>query len=115
MIISLIVAVSRNGVIGLDNQLPWHLPSTLQYELVKTCSLTCALFILYFFEILANVPPRVTSCPPDAMLTHILQISISATNPVLTLLTALSFAAALNVIDSSASKSSFFMCSSCKY
>ena len=31
MIISLIVAVSRNGVIGLDNQLPWHLPDDLRY------------------------------------------------------------------------------------
>tara|TARA_B110000459_G_scaffold156163_1_gene170783 strand:- start:98 stop:601 length:504 start_codon:yes stop_codon:yes gene_type:complete len=31
MKMSLIVAVSRNGVIGLDNQLPWHLPDDLQY------------------------------------------------------------------------------------
>ncbi len=31
MIISLIVAVSRNGVIGMDNQLPWHLPDDLRY------------------------------------------------------------------------------------
>lgn len=31
MKISLIVAVSRNGVIGLDNQLPWHLPEDLKY------------------------------------------------------------------------------------
>jgi dihydrofolate reductase len=31
MIISLIVAVSRNGVIGVDNQLPWHLPDDLRY------------------------------------------------------------------------------------
>jgi len=29
--ISLIVAVSRNGVIGVDNQLPWHLPEDLKY------------------------------------------------------------------------------------
>ena len=28
---SLIVAVSRNGVIGIDNQLPWHLPEDLKY------------------------------------------------------------------------------------
>lgn len=28
---SLIVAVSLNGVIGIDNQLPWHLPEDLKY------------------------------------------------------------------------------------
>ena len=31
MIISLIAAVAENGVIGKDNQLPWHLPADLQY------------------------------------------------------------------------------------
>ncbi len=31
MKISLIVAVSRNGIIGIDNQLPWHLPEDLKY------------------------------------------------------------------------------------
>lgn len=31
MKVSLIVAVSRNGVIGLKNQLPWHLPEDLKY------------------------------------------------------------------------------------
>ena len=31
MKLSLIVAVSRNGVIGRDNQLPWHLPEDLKY------------------------------------------------------------------------------------
>ncbi|MDA9599004.1 dihydrofolate reductase [bacterium] len=31
MKLSLIVAVSRNGVIGIDNQLPWHLPEDLKY------------------------------------------------------------------------------------
>ena len=31
MKVSLIVAVSRNGVIGIDNQLPWHLPEDLKY------------------------------------------------------------------------------------
>ncbi len=30
MKISLIVAVSRNGVIGKDNKLPWHLPEDLK-------------------------------------------------------------------------------------
>lgn len=31
MIISLIVAVSENNVIGKDNNLPWHLPSDMKY------------------------------------------------------------------------------------
>ena len=31
MILSLLVAVSDNGVIGLDNDLPWHLPKDLQW------------------------------------------------------------------------------------
>jgi dihydrofolate reductase len=31
MTIALIVAASQNNVIGLNNQLPWHLPGDLQY------------------------------------------------------------------------------------
>lgn len=31
MKISLIVAMATNGVIGRDNQLPWHLPNDLKY------------------------------------------------------------------------------------
>jgi dihydrofolate reductase len=31
MIISLICATSQNGVIGLNNQLPWHLPADLAH------------------------------------------------------------------------------------
>lgn len=31
MRVSLIVARAENGVIGVDNQLPWHLPCDLQY------------------------------------------------------------------------------------
>jgi dihydrofolate reductase len=31
MRISLIVAVSRNGVIGVDNALPWYLPEDLKH------------------------------------------------------------------------------------
>jgi len=31
VLISLIAAVSSNGVIGKDNKLPWHLPADLQY------------------------------------------------------------------------------------
>jgi dihydrofolate reductase len=30
-VISLIAAVARNGVIGVDNQLPWHIPEDLAY------------------------------------------------------------------------------------
>jgi dihydrofolate reductase len=31
MILSLIVAVAENGVIGSNNQLPWHIPEDLRY------------------------------------------------------------------------------------
>lgn len=31
MIISLIAAMSKNGVIGDDNKLPWHIPQELQH------------------------------------------------------------------------------------
>jgi dihydrofolate reductase len=31
MIVSAIVAVARNGVIGHNNQIPWYLPADLQY------------------------------------------------------------------------------------
>ncbi|MBI1192261.1 MAG: dihydrofolate reductase [Bacteroidetes bacterium] len=31
MIISIVVAASRNGVIGVDNTIPWHLPDDLKY------------------------------------------------------------------------------------
>ena len=31
MILSVIVAVARNGVIGRDNKLPWHLPADLKH------------------------------------------------------------------------------------
>ena len=31
MLVSLIVAVAKNGVIGIDNKLPWHLPNDLKY------------------------------------------------------------------------------------
>ncbi len=36
MIISSIVATSENNVIGLDNDLPWHLPNDLKYFKKRT-------------------------------------------------------------------------------
>ena len=35
--VSLIVAATRNQVIGLENQMPWHLPADLRY--FKQCTL----------------------------------------------------------------------------
>lgn len=34
--IALIVAVAENGVIGIENRLPWHLPADLQYFKSRT-------------------------------------------------------------------------------
>ena len=36
MIVSAIVAASTDGVIGVDNELPWHLPADLKYFKRKT-------------------------------------------------------------------------------
>ena len=36
MIVSLIVAVSENGVIGKNNDLIWHLPKDMKYFKEKT-------------------------------------------------------------------------------
>lgn len=36
MIISIIVAIDRNGLMGLNNELPWHLPNDLKYFKEKT-------------------------------------------------------------------------------
>lgn len=36
MIISLIAAVSQNGVIGKNNDLPWHLPDDMKYFMQTT-------------------------------------------------------------------------------
>jgi len=36
MLISIIVIMSRNGVIGVNNQLPWHLPKDLKWFKTNT-------------------------------------------------------------------------------
>ena len=36
MVISLIAAVSKNGVIGKNNDLPWHLPDDMRYFMETT-------------------------------------------------------------------------------
>ncbi len=36
--VSLIVAATRNQVIGLNNQMPWHLPADLRYFKQRTLS-----------------------------------------------------------------------------
>jgi len=36
MIVSLIAAVTKNNVIGINNQLPWHLPDDMKYFMQTT-------------------------------------------------------------------------------
>jgi dihydrofolate reductase len=41
MIISLIAAVAKNGVIGKNNDLPWHLPDDMKYFMQTTSGHYC--------------------------------------------------------------------------
>lgn len=41
MILSIIAAVARNGVIGRDNDLPWRLPADLKYFRARTLGRPC--------------------------------------------------------------------------
>ncbi len=65
MIFSLIVAVAENGVIGKDNQLPWHLPDELKY-FKQTTRGHCLLLGRRVFESFGGVLPHRT----HLVLTH---------------------------------------------
>ena len=43
MSLSIIVATNKNGLIGINNTLPWHLPDDLQY--FKTMTLGCPIIM----------------------------------------------------------------------
>jgi len=59
MIISLISAISENGVIGKDNDLPWHLPADLQYFKKKTSGHTIIMGRKTFESVGKPLPNRV--------------------------------------------------------
>ncbi|MCL4147634.1 UNVERIFIED_CONTAM: hypothetical protein GTU68_003337 [Idotea baltica] len=58
MIVSAIVAASNNGVIGNDNQLPWHLPADLKYFKRKTLDHHVVMGKNTFFSIGFPLPKR---------------------------------------------------------
>lgn len=58
MKISMIVAVSHNGVIGKDNKLPWHLPSDLSYFKRNTVGKTVLMGRKTFESIGKPLPDR---------------------------------------------------------
>lgn len=68
MLISLIVAVSRDNCIGLDGDLPWHLPADLQY--FKTT--TFGHHVLMGRRCYESIPPRFRPLPgrPNLVLTR---------------------------------------------
>lgn len=59
MIISLISAISENGVIGKDNDLPWHLPADLQHFKKKTTGHTIIMGRKTFESVGKPLPNRV--------------------------------------------------------
>lgn len=60
MKIAIIVAVSTNGVIGQNNQLPWHLPADLQFFKQTTLN-HCILMGRKTFESIGKPLPKRTS------------------------------------------------------
>ena len=59
MIISLISAISENGVIGKDNDLPWHLPADLQHFKKTTTGHTIIMGRKTFESVGKPLPNRV--------------------------------------------------------
>lgn len=60
MLVSAIVAVSKNGVIGLDNQIPWYLPADLVY-FKKTTLNHCILMGRKCFRSIGRPLPKRTN------------------------------------------------------
>ncbi|MEJ1517084.1 dihydrofolate reductase [Bacillus cereus] len=58
MSFSIIVATSKNGVIGVDNQLPWHLPQDLKYFKKQTIGKTVIMGRKTFESIGKPLPNR---------------------------------------------------------
>lgn len=58
MILSIVVAVSENGVIGRDNQLPWHLPADLKFFKATTTGHTIIMGRKTFDSIGRALPSR---------------------------------------------------------
>ncbi|MCU7666986.1 dihydrofolate reductase [Bacillus thuringiensis] len=58
MSFSIIVATSKNGVIGVDNQLPWHLPQDLKYFKKQTTGKTVIMGRKTFESIGKPLPNR---------------------------------------------------------
>jgi len=58
MIVSAIVAASKDGVIGVDNKLPWHLPADLKYFKRKTLDHHVVMGKNTFFSIGRPLPKR---------------------------------------------------------
>lgn len=58
MSISLIAAMSLQGVIGKDNQLPWHYPEDLKYFRAKTLGHTVVMGRNTFLSLGKPLPKR---------------------------------------------------------
>lgn len=56
--ISIIVAIANNGVIGTDNTLPWHLPADLKYFRDTTMGHTIVMGRINFEDIGKALPGR---------------------------------------------------------
>jgi dihydrofolate reductase len=60
MIISIIVATSKNNAIGINNQLPWHLPADLKYFKQLTTGHVIVMGSNTFLSIGKPLPNRTT-------------------------------------------------------
>ena len=60
MIVSAIVAVAKNNVIGRDNDIPWYLPADLKYFKKTTLGQTFETQFFMTFGVLSK-PPYISS------------------------------------------------------